>query len=533
MQRLTGLDATFLYLETPEQHMHTGGVFVFDPSEQPETYRPYEAVRSVLESRIHLLAPFRRRLVQVPFALHHPIWIEDPDFDLDYHLRRAALPSPGGEKELAELASEIMGRQLDRNHPLWEAYVVEGLQDGYFAVITKTHHAAIDGVSGAELIVNLLDLSAEVREVPPPEKPWEPDHVPSDFEMVGYALSSLSRQPISAVKAVRRTMEMALNLRERNRQPGVSPPPSPFRCPKTSLNVTVGPRRKASFVDVSLDDLKLIKNTFGGTVNDVVMALTSGALRRYLESKGEIPESPLVAFVPISVRTEDNMGSLGNKVSGMLATLASDIEDPVERLHAISDGVLQAKEQDKAIGATTLTDWAEFAAPAIAARAARLIADMKVFERLKPIFNVLISNVPGPNFPLYSAGSRLVAMYPMGPVSNGAALNITVMSYMGRMNFGLMACADALHDVDRIGGYLLDSLAELKKAAEKVNGKTADAAESIETEAVATVTGSADEHAKRSPASTTRARRSPSISGASRSGTTPARKLPAKGKTAR
>src|SRR5438270_5044533 len=242
MQRLTGLDATFLYMETPTIHMHVASTAVFDPSTVPGGYS-FEKVVELVESRLHLLPPFRRRLVQVPFELHHPLWVEDPDFDIEYHVRRAALPAPGGAAELAEFAAEFFSRPLDRSRPLWEMYAVEGLEHGHIAMITKTHHAAIDGVSGAELTVNLLDLEADPAPVPPPEEPWEPDRVPSDMELVGYAVNSLSRQPFRAAKAVRRTAGAALNVRRRNRQPDVQPPPAPFSAPRTPLNVSIGPRR--------------------------------------------------------------------------------------------------------------------------------------------------------------------------------------------------------------------------------------------------------------------------------------------------
>src|SRR5436305_5410747 len=227
MRRLTGLDATFLYMETPSNHMHVASTAIFDPSTVPGGYS-FEGVRELVENRLPLLPPFRWRLVEVPFGLHHPLWIEDPDFDLDYHLRRAGLPSPGTEKEVAEFAAEGMSRQLDRRHPLWEMYVVEGLENGLIATVTKTHHAAIDGVSGSELTVNLLDLQPEPTVIPPPDPPWTPDRVPSDVELVSYAVGSLVRQPLAAAKAVRRTAEMAVNLRARNRQPNVIPPPAPF-----------------------------------------------------------------------------------------------------------------------------------------------------------------------------------------------------------------------------------------------------------------------------------------------------------------
>ncbi len=468
MQRLSGLDATFLYLETPNNHMHVASTAVFDPSTVPGGYS-FDKVKELVASRLHLLPPFRRRLVEIPMQLHHPMWIEDPDFDIDYHVRRAALPSPGGEEELAEFAADVMSRPLDRSRPLWEMYVVEGLKDGMIASVTKTHHAAIDGVSGNELTVNLLDFQPEPIETEP-DTEWKPDRVPTDVELVGWALNSLSRQPLLGLKAARRTIEAAVTLRRRNRQPNITPPPAPFAAPRTSINGAITPHRKFAFAQLPLADVKSVKNGLGGTVNDVVLALCAGALRGYLDDRGETPDAPLVAMVPISVRTEDLKGAMGNQVSQMLVSLATDIDDPVERLHTISAGTAHAKDQEKAIGAETLMNWAEFAAPAVAARAARLYANMKLADRHRPLFNVTISNVPGPDFPLYSAGSRMLAMYPMGPIMDGGGLNMTVMSYMGSMCFGLVACRETVPEVWSIAAGLQRSLDDLLKAAEEAKG---------------------------------------------------------------
>jgi diacylglycerol O-acyltransferase / wax synthase len=465
MQRLTGADATFLYLETPSSHMHVAATYVYDPSTSPDGVWGYDQLKAEIERRLHLLPPYRRRLKEIPFQLHHPLWIEDPDFDIDDHIRRAALPSPGGRKELAELAADIHSRQMDRRHPLWDFTIVEGLEGGHIAVVARTHHAAIDGASGVDLTVNLLDLSPEPADIAPPEEEWKPDREPSDLELVGYALNSLARQPIAAVKATRRTLEAVFRVARRNRQPDVDAPPAPFSAPNTPINGAITGRRSLGIAEITLDDVKSVRAALGGTVNDVVLAVCAGALRSYLDDKGELPDSGLVAMCPISIRTEEQQGALGNQVSAMLASLATDIADPVERLRVIQDSTKHAKDQAGAIGATTLTNWAEFAAPAVAARAARLYSRMRVADRHRPIFNLVISNVPGPNFPIYMAGARLVAWYPMGPIMDGTGLNITVMSYLGTIHFGLVACPDLIPDVDDLAGRIPDALAELQKAA--------------------------------------------------------------------
>lgn len=466
MQRLSGLDATFLYLETAGNHMHVASTAVFDPTTVPGGYQ-FAKIRQLVEERLPLLPPFRRRLVEVPFGLHHPIWIEDPDFDLDYHLRRAALPSPGGRTELASFAAEVNSRPLDRRRPLWEMYVVEGLEDGMIACVTKIHHAAIDGVSGAELTVNLLDLTPEPAP-PSHEDNWRPDRVPSDLEMVGYALSSLSRHPAAAAKAVRRTVELGLHLRRRNRRPDINPPPAPFSAPKTMLNRSISAHRVMAFAEIPLEGVKEVKAALGGTVNDVVMAVCSGALRSYLEAHEDLPgDRSLIAMVPVSVRAEAEKGTMGNRVSSMLVSLATEVADPAARYAAIREATAAAKDQEKAISASVLTDWTEFAAPALAARAARLISSTKVFDRLSPLFNLTISNVPGPPFPLYSAGAQMKAMYPMGPIADGAGLNITVMSYLGTMFFGLVTCPEVAPDLWDLASQVGSAYEELHKLASR------------------------------------------------------------------
>jgi len=465
MQRLTGLDATFLYMETPSSYMHVAGLAVFDPSTVPGGFS-IEKVKALYADRLHLAAPFRRRLVEVPFGIHHPLWIEDPDFVLDWHIRHIAVPAPGGPRQLADLAAHLVSIKLDRSRPLWEMWVIEGLEQGNIAVLSKVHHAAIDGVAGNELTVALLDLTPEVQKMAPDEDPWKPDRIPTDLELLGYGLTSLARQPVRAVKTIRRTAGVALALRRQNREPDVTPPPGLFSAPRTSFNVALTPHRSYAMASLSLPDVKMIKNAFGATVNDVVLALCAGALRRYFDGRGEQVDGPLVAMVPISVRAEDEKGAGGNRVSSMLVSLATDIDDPVDRLRAISDGTKDAKEQSKAIGADTLTDWAEFAAPAVAGLAARLYSRTKMADRHRPLFNVTISNVPGPPFPLYSAGARLVANYPMGPIFDGGGLNMTVMSYLDHLDFGLVACSDLIPNVWDLADGLVDALEELKKAAD-------------------------------------------------------------------
>lgn len=457
----------FLYLETPSSHMHVTGVYVLEPGDSGFSF---ESVRDLVRSRLPLAAPFRRRLVEVPLKLHHPMWVEDPDFDLDFHMRRGCLPRPGGPGELAAYVAQFVGRPLDRQRPLWEIEVVEGLEGGRFALVGKMHHAAIDGVSGAEIMATLLDL-----EPSPPEArivdPWRPEPLPTDADLIALAMASLVGHPWKAVRTARRVLETALHVSEHNREPDVAPPPAPFSAPKTSLNQALTPHRRVAFTEMALDDLKAVKNHFSCTVNDVVLAVCAGALRRFLLDGDGLPDDPLVAMVPVSVRTEDEKGTHGNRLSSMLTSLATHLDDPAERLRAISEGMGNAKEQERLIGAATLTDWTEFTFPALMGRAARLTSSMKVFDRLRPLFNVTISNVPGPPFPLFMAGARLVGMYPFGPVAEGVGLNMTVISYCGRVYVGLNACREVVPRIDELPKMLHESLDELLTLARPASGR--------------------------------------------------------------
>lgn len=464
MKRLTGLDAGFLSMETPTSAMHVSGLAIYEPRANGASVS-IDDVRSMVRGRLHLAPPFRQRLVEVPFQLHFPLWIEDPDFDLDNHIRRVAVPAPGGTKELVELAAELNAIQLDRSRPLWEMWFIEGLEGGRVATLTKVHHAAIDGMAGSEITVALFDFSPEVAEHPPAEL-WEPDKVPSDVEMLTYATQSLIRQPIRVLKALRRTAQAALDVRSMFNSSGGHLSPLPFTAPPTSINGAITSARSVATTTLPLSEVKRVKNAFGVTVNDVVLALCAGTLRQYFQDLGEEIESPLLAMVPVSVRSDDQRDAMGNQVSAMFASLATDVDDPTERLAAIHDGMRGAKDQQRAIGADTLTNWTEFAAPALFGRAMRLYARMGLADRHRPIFNVTISNVPGPPFPLYSAGAKLEAHFPLGPIFEGAALNITVMSLEDSLDFGIQTCPDVVEDVDAVAAGLRRGLDELLDAAD-------------------------------------------------------------------
>ncbi len=478
MERLNGMDAAFLALETDTMHMQVGAVMVFDPS-SPDTgdgipSRFFDRLRTIVEERIHLVPPLRRRVVRVPFGLHHPVWVEDPNFELEYHLRRASLPAPGGPAELAAFVADLAGRPLDQNSPLWEMHVVEGLESGHVAVVPKVHHALFDGSSGVEVVASFLDSGPVPRVVSPPPRPWRPEPIPTETELIGSAMSALVRQPERTAGVLRRTFGAVHDLSERNRrlreEDDVVPPPAPFRAPRTSLNGALSPHRRFAFAQVPLDEIRTVRRVFGGTVNDVVLAAVAGALRRLLAERGERLEDAVVAMVPMSRRAESERGELGNKVSAMLVSLATQIADPVERYTTIAAGTRLAKDQARVLSQELIQGWAQLAFPALSSRVARLAGNLRLFDHLPPLFNVLVSNIAGPDFALWCAGARLVALYPMGPLIEGVGLNVTVASYEGNLYVGILGCRELVPEVAHLGELLTDSFAVLVKAAER-NGR--------------------------------------------------------------
>jgi WS/DGAT/MGAT family acyltransferase len=393
---------------TPTSYIDVASLIVVDGGSRRDRHT-FERVRQLYESRLDFAPPFRRRLVEVPFGIHHPLWIEDPDFDLDWHLRQITMPADRNTlHDVTDLAAKLVAIPLDRTRPLWEMWFIDGIEDGHVGLMTKVHHAAIDGASGEELMVAILDLEPDPEPRPEPEVAWRADPMPTDTELIGHATWSLVQQPIRAARALQRTVGVALKVREQNRQRPLTPPPAPFSAPATSMNGPLSADRSFAASSLSLADVKAVKNAFGCTVNDVVLAMCAGALRHYFDDLGEELESSLVAMIPISVRTEDQKGTHGNQVSMMLASLETDRDDPSDRLSHIHDNMLVAKDQQNAIGADTLQQWAEFAAPAIFGRAARLYSNTHIADMHRPIFNVCISNVPGPPFPLYVAGAQVL-----------------------------------------------------------------------------------------------------------------------------
>ena len=468
MQRLGGLDAAFLYFETPTMHMHVGGLMLVDFSEATEPYS-YARMREYIRSREGLVPAFRQKLATVPMNLSRPYWVQDADFDLDYHLHRIAVPPPGGDRETADVVAEILSRPLDRSRPLWEMWIVEGRKDGLIGIVSKLHHSTVDGISGANMMAELFDLEPDAAPRKPVRDDWEPERKPSDIEMIGRAVVDLVGRPVGVAKLLPGTVLGVGKLLTR-RSSGAAGMPAPFTAPRTSFNATVTPHRIVAYTDVPLEDVKKVKNVFGVKINDVVIAICSGALRRYLADRDELPDKSLIAAIPVSVhdRSEGTEGT--TKVSVMFSSLESDVDDPVERLRAIAKTNEGAKEEHELVGAQLLQNWADHAAPNTFSLAARVYSSLRIADRHPVVHNLIISNIPGPPIPLYFAGGKLAALHPLGPVMDGAGLNVTVLSNMEAIGFGFIACRELMPELWDLADAVPAALAELLEAAEKESG---------------------------------------------------------------
>jgi diacylglycerol O-acyltransferase / wax synthase len=475
MQQLTGMDASFLALETANTTGHVGGLSVLDPSTASE---PLTLARltEVMAERLPLAPVLRRKLVNVPLGLDQPYWIDDADFDIEYHVRELALPRPGSAAQLTEQVSRLHARPLDRSRPLWELYLITGLARDRAAVYSKIHHAAVDGVSGTELLTVLFDLTPAGRELPAAE-PFQPERPPPLPVLAARAAIRLAWRPVQTVRITNELVRLLPTLAPPastlvgeilglNRGDGSVIATRPGRAPATPFNRAITPHRRFAFRSVDLDTVKTVKKAFGVSVNDVVMAMCAGALRRWLVDHDALPGQPLVAMIPVSVRDPASQGALGNRVSAMLAPLPTNVTDPGPRLQIVHSATQAAKAQQAEIPQGLVDQISDFAVPALSARAARVVFATGLLHRLPP-FNVTISNVPGPNVPVYMCGARLVAHYPVSVVTDGQGLNITLVGYLGQLHFGLVSSRELIPDIDKLAGYLPDELALLAEAAEK------------------------------------------------------------------
>ncbi|TXL60890.1 WS/DGAT/MGAT family O-acyltransferase [Aeromicrobium terrae] len=464
MDRLSGLDASFLYLESGAQLMHVCGLIVVDPATIPGGY-DFGSFKKELSRRVSDVPMFNRKLKTVPGGIDFPLWVVDEEFDIDRHVHRLEVPAPGGERELSEVAGHLAGIPLDRSRPLWEMHVIEGLADGRIAVFSKMHHASVDGVSGSNMISYLCSLEPDAPPLDSADAPGalvQQQRVPGDWELFGRGVVSTVAKPWQLARLVTPTVRTLVETGRRARQGTAMA--APLTAPRTSFNGTITGHRSIAFTDISLDDIKAIKNAVpGATVNDVVLALSGGALRRYLEERGELPDSSLLASVPVSVHSESKRSGR-NKVSSMFCRLGTDVEDPRERITQMSVANANAKEHHKAVPADTLQEWAEFAAPRTFGLAVRMVSDLRLAERAPVIHNLVISNVPGPPVPLYFMGARIDALYPLGPIFHGAGLNITVMSNNGEIHIGAIACSELMPRVWDLVDAFPDELKAMKAA---------------------------------------------------------------------
>lgn len=464
MDRLTGLDASFLYLETPEQMMHVSGLLLIDPVTMPGGY-DFSTLRDAIGRRVRDEPMFTRKLRHVPLRLDHPVWAEDTHFDIERHVHRLAVPSPGSERELAEVVGHLTGLPLDTSRPLWEMWIIEGLANGKVAVLTKMHHASVDGVNGANALSFLCSLEPEAPLLDLPSKLPAHVRVPSRTELVARGVVSTLARPVGLLKMVTPTVRILAGAADRARR-GLAMA-APLTAPRTSFNGTITGHRSVAYADMDLERVKQIKRAVpGATVNDVVLAVAGGALRRYLADRGELPSASLLAAVPVSVHGRSRYEHGRNKVSSFFTRLRTDVESPVERLQELAVANRHAKDHHHAIPADTLQDWAQFAAPRMFALGTRAVSSLRLADRGPVIHNLVISNVPGPPVPLYFMGARVVGLYPLGPIFHGAGLNITVMSSNGTMHVGIIACresvprpwelADAFEkELDALGAALL------------------------------------------------------------------------------
>ena len=470
MEQLSGLDASFLYLETGNMPMHIGSLAIYDQSTAPGGTVTFKDILRFFETRLHKARAFRQRIVTVPMSLDHPYWIEDPDFDLEFHVRHIALPKPGDWRQLCIQTARLHARPLDTTRPLWEVYVVEGLDnvagvpEGSFALVSKLHHAAIDGVSGAEISAAIHDASAD-GVVEPPQKDWYPERFPSGPELIARTAVTTARKPFEFVSLLARNAPTALRFGRGliNKELNLK-----MKVPRTRFNGNVSPHRVFDGRSFQLDEIRAIKGRFdGATVNDVIVSVCGGALRRYLESKNELPKESLVAMAPVSARPEQMRSAAGNMVSTMSLPVCSDIANPLDRLRAVHGESVKAKKLTRTVGASLAAELAHFLPSTTTGLMATAYGRYGLAKRLPPIFNTVITNVPGPNLPLYSMGARMVANFGLGPVAHGLGLFQPVIGYNGQITVSAISCREMMPDPAFYCDCLSESFEDLKKAARR------------------------------------------------------------------
>jgi diacylglycerol O-acyltransferase len=467
MHQLSGMDASFLYMETGNTPMHIGSLAIYDQSTAPGGQVSFKDILQFFDERLHKAKAFRQRLARVPLSLDHPYWIEDPDFDLEFHVRHIALPAPGDWRQLCIQAARLHARPLDRNKPLWEAYVIEGLDNvagvpkGSFALVTKIHHAAIDGVSGAEISQAIHDLAPD-SEVDEPDEPWVAERMPTGIELLTRSAAKSVASPLKFGKLLYRSApslgKVAVGVATKQLK-------FPKGAPRTRFNGYVSPHRVFTGRSFDLNEVKAIKNSQEGTtVNDVVVSICGGALRYYLQDKNELPSTSLVAMAPMSARPTDKQKAAGNLITAMSLPIRSDIADPLERLIAVSKESKEAKKLTYTMGPHLATDAAEFLPSTVSGLIARTFANSGLVDRVPPIVNTVITNIPGPNMPLYSMGSRMVATFGLGPIVHGLGLFQPVLSYNDTITISAVSDRAMMPDPAFYGECLQRAFEELKSS---------------------------------------------------------------------
>jgi WS/DGAT/MGAT family acyltransferase len=466
VRHLSALDASFIYLESDHSPMHIGGVYLLDAADAPPGFG-FDLFRAHIEQRLPRSRIFRERLIEPPLGLSHPCWINDPDFMLERHVLCLRLPAPGGRKELMRLAAQVFGRTLDRGRPLWEMNFVEGLDGfadlspGSYALISKVHHAAVDGGSGVELMTALLDTSPKPRPVTA-EDDWRPEPVPSTARLIGAAYAGLGRKPMELGRLVGDMALGAARIYGSRRAGRINPPPMLLTAPPTRLNRGVTSSRTYWGSEFAFDRFRRLREQVPGvTVNDIVLSLCAGALRDYLAERGELPHEPLVAMAPVSVRRKNHKADLGNQVSAMLVSLATDVPDPLQRLLQLHRNTTGSKIYSSALPANRI---AELIPSETLAAAARVYTRMRLGGRHRPFFNLIITNVPGPPVPLYLAGARLASQFGMAPIMDGLGLIVVVLSYAGSLSISLTSCYRVVPDPEHLCALMETALAALERA---------------------------------------------------------------------
>ena len=450
-ERLSTLDSLFLELEDRTVHMHVGAVALFDGPPPP-----YRDLLRLIEARLESVPRYRQRVMFVPGRMGRPVWVDETQFDLEYHLRHTALPAPGGLEELKKLAGRLLSQALDRDKPLWEMWLVEGLGDGRFAIVSKTHHAMLDGVSGVDLATVLMDT--EPNATPPdPPVPFVPRKAPPAGELVVQSMKEQFSHPLKMAREALEPNSEAVKVLGQLFS-GLKPllgVVSMGMAPPSPLNVPIGPHRRFEMLELSLAEVKQVRAKLGGTVNDVILATVSGALRSWLSARGETPALDLRVLVPVSMRAETARGTFGNQVSAVFCPLPVTEESPVERLRKVREAMKGVKENGQAVGAHALSRLGDFAPPTLLAQASRL-------QAVTRMFNLVVTNVPGPQFPLYLLGKRMLHCYPQVPLAAQQAVGIALLSYDGRIGVGLIGDADAARDLETLAAAMRAALDELK-----------------------------------------------------------------------